>query len=729
MMNRLIYIMTFIFMTIGLSAYAQQQNWCGHDHEYHKMLERDPSLKKDMDKFLHNIAMNAKDDEDTTVFIIPIVFHILHHYGTENISDAQIYDQVAILNRDYRKRNSDTIDIIPAFDTLATDARIEFRLANIDPQGNCTNGIDRIYTHEYTSGADFSYPNQWDRSRYLNVWVLSSMAGGVAGYSRYPTAVHGANVYWTDGVVILHSYIGSIGTSTPNNSRALTHEIGHWLSLAHPWGDSNAEGIGLGDCKLTDDGVEDTPLTGGWNFCPTPEMSKKCIDTIYENYQNYMDYSYCSNMFTRGQVARIRAVLRADLAQRNKIHTEENLIFTGTDTELSSTCAPIVAMTANTRFTCVGENVNFTDRSYNGTVTSYLWEFEDATPATSTDANPAVVFNSPGNKTVKLTVGNSAGVRTKIFNKYIDVQPASASIVGYHTFDLETDDQYSQLKYFNDGDTYSEFVLASVGHGSRKSLKLTNQKDLSDAKPNSPEARYYLELGGQKDAIITPAFDLSGMSNAFFSFSYSYSIRTGIAQLADMTESIVITVSRDCGKTWTPFINSTQNTIKQSNLLTAGVSSSSDYAPKRNSDWKIYSRLFNTNANDNNIRFKIEFTSSDQSANLYIDNISVSPGEPVEPPEISLGLNDFYLQHSLMLSPNPVKSGGDLQIEYVAGNEPVTFTLRNLQGEYIASVERTEINQLVSFGFPINNRIAASYYLLEVRSQSGVAMHKIAVVR
>jgi len=731
MTNRLFYIIAFIFVIIGSRTFAQHQ-WCGHDHHYHQLLESDPSLQKDVKKFLESIAMSAKDDEDDeTIFIIPIVFHILHQYGTENISDAQIFDQVAILNRDYRKRNSDTIDIIPPFKDIADDARIEFRLANIDPQGNCTNGIDRIYTHEHTSGALFTHPNQWDRSRYLNIWVLSQMAGGVAGYSMYPTAVHGIERYWQDGVVILHNYIGSIGTSTPTNSRALTHEIGHWLSLAHPWGDSNAEGIGAGDCKITDDGVEDTPLTGGWNFCPPdPEMSKKCIDTIYENYQNYMDYSYCSNMFTKGQIKRMRAVLRADQAQRNQIHTIENLQFTGTETEIASTCAPIVDMNSNTQYTCVGENVNFYDRSYNGTVTTYLWEFEDATPETSMDANPIVIFNSPGKKTVKLTVGNSSGVRTKEYKNYISVQPASALVVGYRTFDLENSEQYDQLTYINDGDTYSEFIPTKIGHGSRNGLKLTNQKILRNVVPNSPESRYYMELGGQKDAIITPNFDLSGMANAFFSFSYSYAIRTSTVLPTDMTESIVISISKDCGKTWQPFINTIQNTIKQADLLTAGVTYSDNFAPSNNSDWKIYARLFNTNANDQKVSFKIEFTAADHSANLYIDNISVSVGEPIEPPELPLGLHDeFYIGNSLTLSPNPVAIGNDLHIEYIARNEPVTFTLRNLQGKTIASVERTEMNQFVSFGFPIDNNIAASYYILEVRSDSGVATRKIAITK
>ena len=46
-------------------------------------------------------------------YIIPVVVHVLHQGGPENISDAQILDAMRILNEDYNKQNADTIDVIP----------------------------------------------------------------------------------------------------------------------------------------------------------------------------------------------------------------------------------------------------------------------------------------------------------------------------------------------------------------------------------------------------------------------------------------------------------------------------------------------------------------------------------------------------------------------------------------------------------------------------------------
>lgn len=55
----------------------------------------------------------------------------------------------------------------------------------------------------------------------------------------------------------------------------------------------------------------------------------------------------------------------------------------------------------------VGESVTFTDNSI-GTPTSWSWEFEGGTPATSTEQNPTVTFNVNQPVSVKLTIVRSA---------------------------------------------------------------------------------------------------------------------------------------------------------------------------------------------------------------------------------------------------------------------------------------------------------------------------------
>ncbi len=81
--------------------------------------------------------------------------------------------------------------------------------------------------------------------------------------------------------MILQDYIGTIGTSTPYKSRALSHEVGHWLDLGHPWNRTINISINVG-LACGDDGVDDTPTTKGHQTCPdllTPDCKVDILDS------------------------------------------------------------------------------------------------------------------------------------------------------------------------------------------------------------------------------------------------------------------------------------------------------------------------------------------------------------------------------------------------------------------------------------------------------------------
>ena len=142
---------------------AQEAYKCGTTEMMKKAFDANPDFLKqyqaDEEKYeaIDNAAAanGYKEDEKALppVYIIPIVFHVIHEGGSENISDAQIQDEVRILNDDYRKLNSDISAVVASFTGVAADCEIEFRLAQKDPNGNCTNGIDRIYS-SLTNNAD-----------------------------------------------------------------------------------------------------------------------------------------------------------------------------------------------------------------------------------------------------------------------------------------------------------------------------------------------------------------------------------------------------------------------------------------------------------------------------------------------------------------------------------------------------------------------------------------------
>jgi hypothetical protein len=246
------------------------------------------------------------------------VVHVVYNIASENISDAQIFSQIDVLNEDFRRTNDDASDVPSGFEDLAADSYIQFVLASVDPNGNPTNGITRNETEfaswnfsagsgvdsaaenvksEATGGADI-----WDRDCYLNIWVCD-LGSNILGYASPP----GSSAS-TDGVVIGYKWFGRNGSAIfpYNKGRTTTHEVGHWLGLKHIWGDDG------GSCSGSD-GIADTPNQGDLNFgCPSYPLTDACSPSIPGvMFMNYMDYTddACMFMFSQGQANKMRSVL------------------------------------------------------------------------------------------------------------------------------------------------------------------------------------------------------------------------------------------------------------------------------------------------------------------------------------------------------------------------------------------------------------------------------------
>lgn len=259
------------------------------------------------------------------VVTIPVVVHVLYKNATQNISNAQIYSQIAVLNADYQRLNADTINTPAGFDSLAADIQVEFCLASIDPQGNPTDGITRTST---TGGQIFGYfsplgddakfdslggKDAWPTDQYLNLWVCE-LFPGLLGYAQFPGGAAA-----TDGVVVTYTAFGNTGTVTAPSllGRTATHEVGHWMGLYHIWGDDQ-------DCTGSDS-IPDTPNADQASASDCNVTLNSCsnedpfwgINDPNDMVQNYMDYSHdsCMNMFTLGQKARMHSFLYTDSAR------------------------------------------------------------------------------------------------------------------------------------------------------------------------------------------------------------------------------------------------------------------------------------------------------------------------------------------------------------------------------------------------------------------------------
>ena len=201
------------------------------------------------------------------------------------------------------------IDLVPdPFKSFRADAKIEFKLASRDPDGNPTKGITRTRTKERAFGVNDEVKftstggvDAWPTDKYCNIWVCT-LSDRILGYAQFP-----GGPPETDGVVIASTAFGDIGTAAPpfNKGRTATHEVGHWLDLRHIWGDDS------GACTGSDD-VDDTPNQANANFGKPKFPSITCNNAPHgDMFMNYMDYTDddAMVMFSVGQIARMRATL------------------------------------------------------------------------------------------------------------------------------------------------------------------------------------------------------------------------------------------------------------------------------------------------------------------------------------------------------------------------------------------------------------------------------------
>jgi hypothetical protein len=318
---RIAKVLFLILIVFCYSEFAIGQSRCGTKMVEGKFKEHAPGGNI-FEQSLTSIQNGRAATDDSTVYIIPVVVHIVYNSGDSvigtgfNIPDSRATSQIEILNQDYR-RMAGTLGYNTS--PVGADAKIEFRLANRDPQGNVTSGIVRVQgpQTDYVIGSNnlLKDLSRWPTDRYLNIWVCNLT--DLLGYAQFPLSdLEGIpndvmdSLY--DGIVIRSNAFGLSGIDNEpyNFGRTATHEIGHYLGLLHVWGDSF-------DCATSTDYCDDTPTQSGpVNNCPTRRAS--CIAGVSAMIPNYMNYTddQCMNIFTVNQVSRMRYVVSHSLRRR-----------------------------------------------------------------------------------------------------------------------------------------------------------------------------------------------------------------------------------------------------------------------------------------------------------------------------------------------------------------------------------------------------------------------------
>jgi|694.fasta_scaffold12285_15 PKD repeat protein len=734
------------------NASIAQVHRCGTDEHFESLANQHPAAKEAKQKFdadYLNFRANYNPNDYKTAqqlgkkanpkFIIPVVVHVFHNNGSENITEAQINSEINFLNKSFRNLNSDTINrrkgwFKPVangpdsfwydYKSLAADVEVEFRLAKKDPQGNCTNGIVRIATPLTSKGNDdLKKTSVWDTKRYFNMWVVRSInrgnSIGIAGYAQFPFGFGGGAS--TDGIMVIHNEFGNVGTSQPGQTPTVTtttHEVGHWLGLYHPFQ------ISSDSCGLDGDGVMDTPPTY-FNPSSTEPLRNRCnnksfntcssekpdLPDMQEAYMDYFIGNCASNMFTLEQKARMHYVLNNI---RKTLWSDENLKFTGV-VDGPATCPPLAAFNTQTQVTCAKQKISFTDFSYGGVISTYEWTFEGGDPATFTGKTPPqITYNNPGKFDVTLKVTGPNGTTTTVLNDYITIQPEFSQTPAAGAYFA---DWWYQNNWQEQGWTFTydvpknQFTRFPISYENNASMRLTRD-------PFNINSSI-----GNLFSLVSPSYDLSNFDSRYFEFYYAFAQGTLPTSIGggNTTEELKVYTSTDCGKTW-----QTRTTVGSTAISTIGtgtaavLGSTIDFMPADKSKWKQVLISGASVPKAANVKFKIEFKYQGGN-NFYLDNVRLGT---------TTGTSQVALAESINLKaqPNPFSQSSLITYE-LSTKEVVSINLFDITGKFLGNVfsgNQTAGTQEVEINRNQFN-LSSGIYFVELNIGGKKLSHKVVV--
>lgn len=691
------------------------QRTCGVDaHEQYLRsidLKREGKMKE-FRNLVDNYVQNNQKTNSVATVTLPVVVHVVYNTVAQNISNAQVFSQIDVINEDFGRYNADTINTPAAFKTSASyNMQIQFCLAQRDPFGNPTNGIERRSTTIGSFSTDdkvkfFSQGglDAWDPTRYINIWVCN-FGGGLLGYGEFPTG----SVSLTYGSVMQYDAFGRVGTVSPpfHLGRTTSHEIGHCFNLFHIWGDDGSACTGSDLCG-------DTPnQAGATSGCLSFPSTDACSPTSPGfQFMNYMDYSddNCMNMFTNNQATRMNNVLNVPPYSALKT---------------SNGCVPVILQVNDAGVpSVINPSGSFCNTTFTPNVVVKNWGTANLTVAIVNyriDTNPVQTFT---------WTGSLASLATATVSL-----PSISTTIGSHTFTAYSTNPNSTTdgNYTNDT-TRTNFSILGIG----QPIPIVEGFEAVTFPPTgfslyNPDASYtwarttaaafigtasaimdnynYTSGSGQSDELVLPSLNLTTALSPLMTFDVAYKLYTNPALPTNYSDTLEVLISTDCGATFTSIYK------KAGTVLTTATPNwaNNAFVPTL-AQWRNESISLVAYGAINNAIIKFR-NASDYENYLYLDNINIAGGAAIYEASESNGINIF---------PNPSLGLVNIKLQQSQGHEPVVITVLNSNGQQISKNELSLNQATISLDL---NKYADGLYVVQVLKDGVLYKKKIALIK
>ncbi len=352
----------------------------------------------------------------------------------------------------------------------------------------------------------------------------------------------------------------------------------------------------------------------------------------------------------------------------------------------SGSALPIANFTEDKRSFCAGDSVQFQNLSLN-IGAEVLWEFEGGEPAFSSDLAPLVHYNEPGAYDVKLTIGNDNGEDMLVKESHIHVIDTIG--VGAPIFE-----GFEELTTLEEGAWYPQSNPGETGWQITNEAAFEGNSSVFIENFTGPSGRDYF--------LRSRSYDLSELDTAVVSMRVAYAPST-----SQQTERLRISISNDCGESWTP-----KTMITSQTTLPTAPPSGEYFVPQHNQWQFIMLTNILPEERTSDFRLQIHFGSAGGN-NIYVDNINIGSDLSVDT-ETSKDLIP-----GLRMYPNPANDFTQLEWE-AQGSDPIELRIFDSTGRLIIQEQHGSQGSGVQNVRINTQQLSQGVYICQVKAANGL---------